>query len=166
MQAMRFAFFYALAPLSALFMGCAELPDELAPAPPAGTTASTDARRAQVQSLVRECPADLPMDAYNIHQASIDEAGRLTLVVQYGGGCREHEFTLCWDGHFMESFPLQVRLVLHHDGNGDMCRALPTETLTFDLKALEKGYRQAYRDDSGQIMLRIDGYDSAVPFHF
>ena len=166
MQAMRSAFFFALAPLSALFVGCAELPDELAPAPPSDTAAATDGRRVGAEPLVRECPADLPMDPYNIQEARIDEAGDLALTVQYGGGCREHDFTLCWDGRFMESFPIQVRLVLHHDANDDMCRALPTEVRTFDLKVLEKGYKQAYRDDSGRIILRIEGYDTAVPLDF
>jgi hypothetical protein len=166
MQAMRFAFFSGLAALSALFVGCADQPDELAPAAPPDITAAADGSRVEVQPVVRECPSDLPMDAYSIQEARVDEDGRLSMLVQYGGGCREHEFTLCWDGKFLESFPVQTWLVLHHDGNGDMCRALPTETLVFDLKELEKGYRKAYREDSGQIMLRLHGYDQAVPFFF
>ncbi|UQA62659.1 hypothetical protein [Polyangium aurulentum] len=166
MQGMRFAFFYALAPLSALFLGCAELPDDLAPAPASDTAPAARASRVAVQPVVRECPADLPMDAYNINDARIDEDGRLSMLVQYGGGCREHEFTLCWDGGFMESYPVQTRLVLHHDGNGDMCRALPTVELRFDLRELEKGYKDAYGDDSGQIVLRLDGYDHTIPFSF
>jgi hypothetical protein len=166
MRAKRFAIFHVLAPLAALFVGCAESPDELAPAPASDTTVAEDGSRVRVGSLVRECPADLPMDSYNIQDAQIDEQGRLALTVQYGGGCREHDFTLCWDGAFMESLPLQARLVLHPDDNDDLCLALPTEELAFDLKVLEKDYKQAYRDDSGQILLRIDGYDARVPFDF
>lgn len=61
----------------------------------------------------------------------------LLLTVRYGGGCKEHEFELYWDGLFMESNPLQVKLELSHNSNEDMCRALLTDELYFNLSIIK-----------------------------
>jgi|JI6StandDraft_1071083.scaffolds.fasta_scaffold10416_6 hypothetical protein len=61
----------------------------------------------------------------------------LLIEVQYGGGCEEHKFTLHTNKMWMKSLPPQLNLWLEHDSSNDMCRALLTETLKFDIKPLQ-----------------------------
>ena len=57
----------------------------------------------------------------------------LHMTVQYLGGCRRHSFQLLWDGTKVKSIPLQIHLTLFHDNNGDPCKSIVTEELTFAL---------------------------------
>lgn len=61
----------------------------------------------------------------------------LLVEVQYGGGCEQHEFTMHTNKIWMKSLPPQLNLWLEHQSNNDMCRALITETLFFDLKPIQ-----------------------------
>ncbi len=58
----------------------------------------------------------------------------LILQVQYGGGCEVHEFNMFTNMMWMKSLPPQLNLWLEHKSNNDRCRALLTETISFDLK--------------------------------
>jgi hypothetical protein len=60
----------------------------------------------------------------------------LFLQVQYGGGCKDHVFTMNTQLMWMKSLPPQLNLWLEHESNDDMCRALLTKELTFDLKGV------------------------------
>lgn len=63
----------------------------------------------------------------------------LTVEVQYGGGCRDHEWDMYFNGAVLKSLPPQAFLHLRHtvtDGP-DPCRGMPTETLKFDLSSLK-----------------------------
>ncbi len=68
----------------------------------------------------------------------------LTLDVEYGGGCEDHEFDLVAWGGWLESFPVQVNVLLAHEDHGDACDALLTSELRFDLTPLERAYAAAY----------------------
>ncbi|MFY0624720.1 MAG: hypothetical protein JXR07_00380 [Reichenbachiella sp.] len=57
----------------------------------------------------------------------------LSLSVSYSGGCEDHDFTLVWPEGILAIYPPQFIVFVTHDGNGDLCEAYPTETLTFDL---------------------------------
>jgi hypothetical protein len=57
----------------------------------------------------------------------------LFVNVQYGGGCEEHQFTLNTTGAWMKSMPPQLLLYLDHKANNDLCRALITKEIAFDL---------------------------------
>ncbi len=35
------------------------------------------------------------------------EGNEIQFQVSFGGGCEPHAFRLCWDGAFLESFPVQ-----------------------------------------------------------
>ncbi|PSQ98542.1 MAG: hypothetical protein BRD48_06860 [Bacteroidetes bacterium QS_9_68_14] len=80
----------------------------------------------------------------------------LTLRVQYGGGCEDHEFQLVADDAFMESNPVQAGVQLFHDGNGDTCEALLTETVRFNLEPLREQYEEMYGSGSGIMLLSFD----------
>lgn len=58
----------------------------------------------------------------------------LLVEVSYGGGCKEHQFTLKTNGAWMKSLPPQINLWLEHESHDDMCRALIHTTLRFDLR--------------------------------
>lgn len=79
----------------------------------------------------------------------------LHIITRYGGGCKEHDFELYWNGLFMESNPVQVNLQLSHHSNNDMCRALITENLYFDLALLKTRYSSGYQTSQGEIIIHI-----------
>lgn len=79
----------------------------------------------------------------------------LTVEVSYGGGCREHVFTLAADDTFMESDPVQLRMTLIHDANEDPCQRWVTEERRFDLSPVKNRFREIYDQDSGTIHLNL-----------
>ncbi|NLE01770.1 MAG: hypothetical protein GX640_18040 [Fibrobacter sp.] len=58
--------------------------------------------------------------------------------VRYGGGCKTHEFTLYADSILSGNKPVECRLTLLHNANGDGCKALINETLFFSLANFQK----------------------------
>lgn len=58
----------------------------------------------------------------------------LLVKIEYGGGCEKHVFTMFSNNLWLKSLPSQLTLYLEHESNNDMCRALITETIAFDLK--------------------------------
>lgn len=71
-----------------------------------------------------------------INTAAI-EGRYLHLNISRGGGCGPHDFTLVWPESFGASDPPVTTLVLEHDGHGDLCAALITQDLYFDLTTLD-----------------------------
>lgn len=77
--------------------------------------------------------------------------------IQYGGGCKTHEFQLFSTEGIYFSNPPQADLFLSHENNGDMCEALVPDTLVFDLTPLrERGYQR--------LGLRIYEYEKQEPY--
>jgi hypothetical protein len=79
----------------------------------------------------------------------------LRVTVGYSGGCEEHAFQICWDGSFMESDPVQARIDLLHDANGDGCEAYVTDELSFDLNPMRLAWQSYYGGSGGEIILRL-----------
>lgn len=106
-------------------------------------------------------PEDWPGDALTLNSAEI-QGGLLSLNLSYGGGCKAHSFDLVAWGGWQESEPVRVEVLLAHDSQGDMCEALLTETLRFDLGALRRAYESTYGISAGgqTIVLRLE--DSAA----
>lgn len=93
-------------------------------------------------------------DAFELNEASIT-GDTLAVKVSYGGGCRDHQFTLVASGAFMESDPVQLNLALAHNANEDPCEAWITEGYLFDLTPIKALYQKAYRQNSGVIVLQL-----------
>jgi hypothetical protein len=107
-------------------------------------------------------PADLMLDPFVINTAGISE-NVLTLSVSYGGGCETHDFLLYMSPPvFMESFPAQASLYLHHDGHDDACDAYLTEELHFDLNPIRNLYYRSY-GSYDNIILNIYRYYQDQP---
>ena len=93
-------------------------------------------------------------DAYTINAATIED-DILSIDVSYGGGCETHVFTLVTESMFLESFPVQLRVSLAHNANGDTCEALITEVHHFDLTPIKEVYQKGYQTDEGTIVIRL-----------
>ena len=105
-------------------------------------------------------------DAYTINAATL-QADTLTLNVSYSGGCETHVFTLVAEERFLESFPVQLRVSLAHNANGDTCEAWITEDYHFDLTPLKEVYQTGYQTDTGTIVLRLkDAPPSDLAYDF
>ncbi len=74
-------------------------------------------------------------DRFTLLESKLD-GDNLILLVQYGGGCEEHEWELKTNGAYAKSLPPQVTLNLEHNANGDMCRALLTDTIEFNIEPI------------------------------
>ncbi|MFK7787956.1 MAG: hypothetical protein AB8C95_00500 [Phycisphaeraceae bacterium] len=80
---------------------------------------------------------DIKSDAFTMGAVTI-EGDVLKIKVTYGGGAKEHDFTLYWNQIVARSYPGKTTINLKHDANGDNAEALLTETLEFDLTAINK----------------------------
>jgi len=92
-------------------------------------------------------------DAAEIKELTI-RGDRLYLTVTYGGGCKEHDFSLFGDKTFLESYPVQAHVYLSHNTNKDDCEAWITDKLEFSLVPLKTVYQNAYAD-SGTILITL-----------
>jgi hypothetical protein len=73
--------------------------------------------------------------AAQIREGSYDAGKRaIVLTVYYGGGCKEHDFSLKTQG-CRETMPVQCTVELLENAHGDRCRAWIKKTLEFPLKA-------------------------------
>ena len=105
-------------------------------------------------------------DAYTINAATL-QGDTLTLNVSYSGGCETHEFTLVAEERFLESFPVQQRVSLAHNANGDICEAWITADYHFDLTPIKEVYQNSYRTDTGTIVLRLkEAPPSSLAYEF
>jgi len=111
---------------------------------------------APVLLVPRDDPRPWPSDPWTFLSHRV-EGDTLSLDVQYGGGCREHRFALLVDPAFMESHPVQVFARLAHDADGDLCRALLTRTLRFDLTPLRRHFEVSYGPGAGTVVIGLEG---------
>src|SRR5690606_8946590 len=85
----------------------------------------------------------------------------LTISIRYTGGCKDHDFTLHWNGSFLESFPVQVHLTLTDGETEDFCKALISKQLKFDLTPLVQAYRDGYQG-AGTVIVRLQTHSVQV----
>ncbi|MGQ0766907.1 MAG: hypothetical protein ACT4OZ_14760 [Gemmatimonadota bacterium] len=104
-------------------------------------------------------------DPFTIIEARV-RGDSLFAVVQYGGGCRRHEFRLTSTNAFMESNPVQLGIGIRHRANNDLCRALLRRELGFSLIPIRDVYRRAYQTTAGVIILRLRGYTEGLRYSF
>lgn len=98
-------------------------------------------------------PDAIRQDPYRL--ADIDPAGDiLTLRVGFSGCTPFHDFPLFMSGGFMESDPVQARLVLGHNDRGELCDAAFERTLRFDLSPVREAFERAY-GRPGPVLLQL-----------
>jgi hypothetical protein len=86
----------------------------------------------QVQPMLPNVKYAMYRDFAAISQVAIRD-NFLSFSVSYGGGCKIHEFWMLGETTLQESMPQGVLFRLSHNANGDMCKALITETMQFDM---------------------------------
>ncbi len=117
-------------------------------------------------TVIAATPETYGTDAYVINAATI-ETDTLRINVSYTGGCETHAFTLVAVPMFLESLPVQLRVSLAHNANGDTCEASITEAYIFDLTPLKEVYQKGYRTDNGTIILHLrDAPPSSLIYEF
>ena len=75
-------------------------------------------------------------DAFMVDNAFI-EGDNLTMYVTYGGGCKTHEFKAFASDVYMKSMPPKLGITVEHNANNDLCKALVSDTLIFDLSSVK-----------------------------
>lgn len=106
-----------------------------------------------------------PRDPFTIKSIMVDK-DILKVEVTYGGGCKDHEFVLIGSNVFMESDPVQTKVVLSHNANNDLCEKLILEELEFDLSPLKHTYQQSYSDASAEIIIHFEGVEETISYQF
>lgn len=124
-----------------VLLGCGD-PSRGAGAPPAhpepeqAVDAPDDAADERAASAPEERaapPTGLHGAPYQVVEEPEVRDHELALTVRYGGGCARHAWTLRPDPRTAEA-PMTQVLVLHHDANGDTCRAVKQEALVLPLE--------------------------------
>lgn len=96
---------------------------------------------------------DLKTDKALIKEARL-EGDILTLKISHSGGCREHDYQLYgWRG-WDKSNPPAGYLFFSHNANGDMCEALISRELRFDIEPLKEAWKTAFQH-SGPVNIKI-----------
>lgn len=111
--------------------------------------------------ITNAAPESLQLDSFYIDSATI-QGDILTLSVESGGGCRRHIYNLYASNTFLESYPVQINVFLKHDAQDDPCKAIITDTVTFNMSPIALLYKQYYQDQ-GPIILNIYQYFYDVP---
>lgn len=142
--------------LLALLVVTAACSDTTEPGTPNGYWSANDTWAGQVVITPDINAGYWPSDQVTIQGFTI-RGDSLELAVTFGGGCRDHAFTLLSDAAWMESYPVQVGVKLAHDANGDNCKALLSRVLRFDLTPLKAAYAASYQAASGIMKLNIRG---------
>lgn len=106
-----------------------------------------------------------PSDPLTVESATIS-GDVLNVMVRFGGGCARHRIALLLGSAFMESFPVQVHARLAHDSGGDMCDALLTRALAFDLTPLKQRYRNSYGASAGTVVINLSGLARSLRYSF
>ena len=104
-------------------------------------------------------------DQYKIINIGI-EVDILEINVSYSGGCEEHEFSLFGSSSFKESLPVQIEVVLSHNDNDDPCDGIYAEEIAFDLSPLKEKWQKAYQQNSGTIIIWLEGVEEPLSYEF
>lgn len=86
----------------------------------------------------------------------------LTIIVQYGGGCKEHYFKLFSSGLFEEKSPPRLKLFLEHDFNDDFCKKMVQDTLMFNVQ----NGKYPGEDGKFKVELELDQFSDVIQYKY
>ena len=140
-------------------IGCQHLNNQMKPGPDDITSVSVDdVNRDEIfytgTVFIGDAGNRFGSDEYALNSATITE-DTLNISVSYGGGCKDHQFTLVASDTFLESLPVQLTAFIAHNANGDTCEAYPTENYRFDLTPIKTMYQETYQQQAGTLILRL-----------
>jgi hypothetical protein len=153
--------------LGGLLGGCASTPEK-APEPevtqpefkpgesPKNTTSQEG--KAPIQPIVMAANAQpgepLGIEGFRAFRDVLD------VSVRHGGGCKEHTYSLAWDGEFQQGTdgtPVANLVLVHDAQGGDPCKAIILATPRFDLTSISRRFREKYGKASGAVDLALPG---------
>jgi len=109
----------------------------------------------------------LKMDIYNLIEAKLLANDTLSAIISYSGGCEKHDFTLAAVPNFTNSTTSpHIKLLLAHDNNGEMCKKIVKENLSFDLSPIKEKYQKDYGLKSGSVMLHLINRSITIKYVF
>lgn len=116
-------------------------------------TDSTQKSKVNSSGVIKQEGYSLPEDNASFTvESHVLKGDMLTLTVSFSGGCENHDFTGYFNGMFLKSMPPKANLLIHHNNNGDACRSVVTEKITFDLTNMRYGTK-------GPLIVQIPGYE-------
>ena len=126
-----------------------------------GNNSSNNSNNGPLMLEIGDCPTGGDMLAVDAISLMGDT---LQVDASFSGGCAEHTVTACWDGSFLESFPVQAHISLYHDAHGDSCEAYLSQTFTYDLTPMKDAYLSGYQATEGTILLAVEGEGAEYTF--
>jgi len=151
MQSLRTMSFWLIG-LSLFLSGCSGQNAEEDPLKFASRTSQAKNQDTYDQQVAEMQAGTLATDSFVLDRAWL-EGSNLMVKVSYGGGCQQHLFRLVWPEAIIAIYPPVFEVILSHDGQGDMCRAIVTETLVFDLASPELGFNSQVIADMHVILV-------------
>ncbi|MCH9032088.1 MAG: hypothetical protein IIB00_07505 [candidate division Zixibacteria bacterium] len=108
--------------------------------------------------------SSIPLQSIRLHSFTLDtayiESDRIHLTATYSGGCQKHYFWLHMSPPgFAESNPVQANFYLRHWSYVDLCDAIISEDLTFDLGPMI----ELYGSNDDDIIVNMHHYADTLP---
>lgn len=95
---------------------------------------------------------------YTIKSVTIEE-NTLIVDVEYKGGKAEHDFSLIFNGMYMKSYPLKVKLFIKHENNGDTGEETTAQKLKFDLKPVQS-------PGGEPMIISVYGFNQPIKYNY
>ena len=86
----------------------------------------------------------------------------LSIVVNYSGGCKDHEWALKGSTSYLKSLPPKKGIFLEHNSNEDVCRTFITDTLKFNIEKLK--YPGKVSDYT--VIIQLGNYKQNIPYKY
>ena len=100
---------------------------------------------------------DAPRDPFTLKSIKVED-DCLEITLEYGGGCGEVDFQLIASEDLDDSLP-QQRAVILSLKDEDPCRAINTETISFDLTPLRV-------DNASEIILAFEFVNAPIYYRY
>jgi len=111
--------------------------------------------------LKEEVSENLYDDPYKIVSAEVNK-DILSIVVNFSGGCKNHEWLLTGTKNFKKSLPPKKGLTLEHNSNDDNCRKLITDTLYFDLETI----KYPGKESNYTVILELTKFNKIISYQY
>lgn len=115
----------------------------------------------RTDTIIASSPPAAESDPFVLGRVNQEETA-LTVVVRYSGGCKEHLFSVYWDGVATKSIPPQLVVNVYHDDRGDTCEAYLNNTISIDVEEL-LGDRWNLDEEAVLIIIRNADDGETVP---
>lgn len=139
--------------LASIFSGC--ICKKKTEKSSANQTKSEQVKPATVDKSFMTIPETID---YSINSASIN-GDVLSVELKYKGGKGTHNFSLMFNGMYMKSYPLKIKLFIKHEIQNETQENEVSESLKFDLKPIQS--------PAGEPMIiSIHGYTEKLKYEY